>query len=82
MEEQREHRASDPVQELAELMSKEQPDENMARAAIRREDMVSAIKPSGSMIYTVQKGANTVPDLNFLRNTFTVLTSRFGTRGP
>jgi hypothetical protein len=83
LEEEREHRDSDPVQELAELMHMhmEQPGENMARAAFRREDTVPAIEPSGSMIYTVQKGANTVPDLSFLRNAFTALTARFGTRG-
>ena len=78
----RERLASDPLQELAELVSKAH--EDMAPAAFRREDMAPAIvaAPSGSMIYMVQKGANTVPDLSFLRNAFTALTARFGTRDP
>ena len=54
-------------------------DQAKTKEQLQREHLAPAMPmPSGAMIYTVQKGANTVPNLlPFLAS----LTGRFGTRG-
>jgi hypothetical protein len=68
---------AEPQQEQQLRLKKEQLKREIA--ALKESFNTPVTKPSGSMIYTVQSGANTVPDLSFLRTTFTTL---FGKRGP